>query len=494
MVSRLTQVLGLSALSHDAAACVVRDDEILFAGHAERYSRRKNDPELAPGLLAEALSWGRPDAVAWYERPLRKKLRHLRAGQFGHALSRADLPRRYLARLNLPELRGVPVHHVGHHHAHAAAGHFTSGTARTAVLTADAIGEFETLTLGEFRDGRHRVYARCRYPHSLGLLYSAFTRRCGFTPNEEEFIVMGLAALGRPRHVDRIKEELIELTPPTFRLRRNVHRGIGDWQPSADPADLAASIQVVTEEVLLTAARWLRNRVAGDTLTVMGGLGLNCVVNEVLARHAGFDRVTLMPNPGDAGSSLGAAAALLGRQLRWTGPYLGTLIPGDYPVAELAAALDAGGPVGVARGRAEFGPRALGNRSLLADPRPGDSRDRVNRVKGREPFRPFAPVIRQELADRYFDMPVRSSPYMQFTARCRDPRAFPGIVHVDGTSRVQTVTRDQHPGLYDLLGEFERRTGCPMLLNTSLNLKGEPLVNDREQARRFADRTGVPVL
>ncbi|MDG4787413.1 carbamoyltransferase C-terminal domain-containing protein [Micromonospora sp. WMMD1102] len=489
-----THVLGLSALSHDASACVVRGDEILFAGHAERYSRRKNDPDLAPGLLAEALSWGRPDLVAWYERPLRKKLRHVRAGQFRHAVAVDDLPRRHLARLGLPELRGVPVRYVGHHHSHAAAGYFTSGERHTAVLTADAIGEFETLTLGEFRDGVYRVFARCRYPHSLGLLYSAFTRRCGFSPNEEEFIVMGLAALGRPRYVRQLKADLIELTPPTFRLRRNVHRGIGDWQPRADLADLAASIQVVTEEVLLTAARWLRARVDAGTLTVMGGLGLNCVANELLARHSGFDRVTLLPNPGDAGSSLGAAAAVLRHQLNWAGPYLGTLIGGDYPVAALAEALAAGAVVGVARGRAEFGPRALGNRSLLADPRAADSRDRVNQVKGREPFRPFAPVVRQELAGRYFEMPVDASPYMQFTARCRDPRAFPGIVHVDGTSRVQTVTRAQHPGLYDLLGEYERRTGCPILLNTSLNLKGEPLVNDVSDARRFSTRTGVPVL
>ncbi|MBE1490101.1 carbamoyltransferase C-terminal domain-containing protein [Plantactinospora soyae] len=493
MVAR--HVLGLSALSHDASACVVRGDEILFAGHAERYSRRKNDPELSGGLLAEALSWGRPDLIAWYEHPLRKKLRHLRAGQYRHATAIDDLPRRYLARLDLPELRGVPIRYVGHHHSHAAAGHFTSGERTTAVLTADAIGEFETLTLGEFRDGRYRVFDRCRYPHSLGLLYSAFTRRCGFTPNEEEYILMGLAALGRPRYVDQIRSELIEFTPPTFRLRRNVHRGIGDWQPHADLADLAASIQVVTEEVLLAAARWLRTRV-GDTstLTVMGGLGLNCVANELLARRSGFDRITLLPNPGDAGSSLGAAAAVLGRQLNWTGPYLGTRIRGDYPVAGLAEALAAGRVVGVARGRAEFGPRALGNRSLLADPRGPDSRDRVNRVKGREPFRPFAPVVRQEVAARYFDMPVGASPYMQFTARCRDPRSFPGIVHVDETSRVQTVTRAQHPGLYDLLREYERRTGCPMLLNTSLNLKGEPLVNDRDDAARFSARTGVPVL
>lgn len=486
------RVLGLSALSHDASACVVEGDRILFAAHAERYSRRKNDAELNAGLIGEALSYGRPDVIAWYERPLRKKLRHARAGQWAE-LTWRDLPQRHLASLGLPELR-VPVRFVGHHHSHAAAGFFTSGHHHAAVITADAIGEFETFTIAELREGQYRVLHRRRYPHSLGLLYSAFTRRCGFRPNEEEFIVMGLAALGRPRLADRVRAEFIEVAPPSFRLRRNVHRGIGEWAPGAAPEDLAASVQQVTEQVMLGAARWARQQVSAGTLILMGGVALNCVANERIARESGFERIHIMPNPGDAGSSLGAAAALLGVQLRWEGPYLGTRIDRPYPVRELASALQAGKVVGVANGRAEFGPRALGNRSLLADPSDPDCKDRVNGVKGREPFRPFAPVIREEIAGGYFDLPVTASPYMQFTAPCRDPAAFPGIVHVDGRSRVQTVTRHQHPGLYALLAEHERRTGCPMLLNTSLNVKGEPLVNTWADACRFTRQTGVPVL
>jgi carbamoyltransferase len=214
----------------------------------------------------------------------------------------------------------------------------------------------------------------------------------------------------------------------------------------------------------------------------------------MLARHSGFDHVVIMPNPGDAGSSVGAAASVIGRQLQWEGPYLGTDIPGEYPVRALAEELEAKAVVGVANGRAEFGPRALGNRSLLTDPTDLDSKDRVNAIKGREAFRPFAPVIREEIARHYFDLPVVSSPYMQFTAPCRRPDEFPGVVHVDGTSRVQTVTRAQHQGLYDLLVEHERRTGNPILLNTSLNIKGEPLVNDRRDAVAFANKTGVAVL
>ncbi|MEV0680182.1 carbamoyltransferase C-terminal domain-containing protein [Actinosynnema sp. NPDC050436] len=488
------RILGLTALSHDATACVVEDDEIRFAAHAERYSRRKNDAHLAEGLLDEALSWGRPDLVAWYERPLRKKLRHLRAGQWRDALTPKDLPRAYLDGLHRSELAGVPIRFVGHHASHASAAYYTSGVGVAAVLTADAIGEFETFTAGEFRHGRYRVLHRRRYPHSLGLLYSAFTKRCGFKPNEEEFILMGLSALGEPRYAQRIRDELVDLAPDGFRLRHNVHRGIGNWAPGADPADLAASIQEVTKDILLAAAKRIRDAVGADTLVLMGGLALNCVANSEIARHSGFDRIVIMPNPGDAGSSMGAAAAVLGRQLRWRGPYLGTDIGGPYPVRELADALSAGVVVGVASGRAEFGPRALGNRSLLADPRGADTKDRVNGIKGREPFRPFAPVVREEVAHRYFDLPTPSSPYMQFTARCRNPERFPGIVHVDGTSRVQTVNRQQHPGLHDLLSEHERRTGCPLLLNTSLNVKGEPLVNSRADAERFERVTGAVVL
>jgi carbamoyltransferase len=486
-------VLGLSGLSHDAAATVVEGERIVFAAHAERYSRRKNDPHLHRELLVEALSHGKPDVIAWYERPYLKRLRHVRAGQWGAAIGRDDSPRRHVAAFGLAEL-DVPFRYVGHHRSHAAAGFATSGEREVACLTADAIGEFDTFTIGTFDQRGFRVLHRRRYPHSLGLLYSAITKRCGFRPNEDEYIVMGLAALGRPRHVDAIRDELLVLEPPSFRLRTNVHRGIGSWRPDARPEDLAASIQTITEEVLLGAARWLRERTTTETLVLMGGLALNCVANARLAAEGGFRRLHIMPNPGDAGSSLGAAAAVAARPLRWDGPYLGTRIDGPYPVRGLAGALESGRVVGVASGRAEFGPRALGNRSLLADPRGPHVKDRVNRVKGREPFRPFAPVVREERCRELFDLPAPVSPYMQLTARCRRPEAYPAIVHVDGTSRVQTVSRRQHPGLYALLLEFERRTGCPLLLNTSLNVKGEPLVNDRVDAAGFAARCGVEVL
>lgn len=485
-------IWGISALSHDAALAVVDGDRVVFAAHSERYSRRKNDAELDPLLIEDALRFGKPSAVVWYERPLVKKMRHLRAGQYGLAVGTADLPRRYLRRFDA--LRDCRFHTVGHHASHAAAGFWTSGFDEACVITVDGIGEWDCMTVGSFRDGVHRHHRRIRYPHSLGLLYSAFTRRCGFKANEEEFILMGLAGFGEPRYADAIHRDLIERTEGGYRLKHNVHRGIGEWMPDARPEDLAASIQAVTEDVLVDIARWGRRATGSGNLVLMGGVALNCVANSRVAREAGFDEVSIFPNPGDAGSSMGAAAAHLGRPLHWDGPYLGALIDRPYAHRTILARLLAGEVVGVANGRAEFGPRALGNRSLLCDPRGGEVQDKVNRIKGREPFRPFAPAVLEEHAHDYFEMPVRRSPWMQFVARCKRPDLFPAITHVDGTSRVQTVSRSSHPEFYDLISAFHRRTGCPMLLNTSLNTKGQPLVNTWEDARAFQAGIGVEVL
>ncbi len=486
------RILGIAALSHDAAVAVIDDRVVRFAAQAERYSRRKNDPNLHEGLLEEALAFGTPEVIAWYERPLVKKVRHLVAGQYRQGLSPVDLPRRNLRRWGLG---GLPVRFVPHHVAHAAGGALTSGFGDASILVADGIGEFATFSAYTFDivAGLRRV-ASVRYPHSLGLLYSAFTRRCGLRPNEDEHILMGMAAYGRPAHVEAILNDLVEPADFGFRLKRNVHRGIRDWMPGAAPADLAASIQYVTEEIMVRTTAWMRRQLPSSNLVLGGGLALNCVANSRIAAEAGFDEVWILPNPGDAGSCIGAAAAVAGSPVVWPGPYLGTDIRGPYRLREIVQGLVGGHVVGVAHGRAEFGPRALGNRSLLADPRGPHVKERVNRVKGRELFRPFAPSILAELSDRYFEMARPESPYMQFVARCRSPAEFPAVVHRDGTSRVQTVRRDQNPHFYELLREFYRRTGCPMLLDTSLNVRGEPLVNSRHDARRFEAATGVPVF
>jgi len=490
----VTTVLGVSALSHDAAVALVDENRLVFAAHAERYSRVKNDPELNQALLDDAMAYGEPDVIAWYERPILKKARHLRAGQWRHAFTPSDVPRLYLRRFGLGSRR-PGLRFVRHHESHAAAGFFTSAFPHATVITVDGLGEWETTTIGSYDSrGLLRVARRLRYPNSLGLLYSAFTKRCGFKPNEEEYILMGMAALGKPCLAEAIHNELIEQGDGTFALRRNVHRGIGNWRPDAREEDLAASIQLVTEEVLLDLVRWARRSLPSPNLVLMGGVALNCVANARLAREGGFDRIHIMPNPGDAGSSVGAAAAVIGRALHWPGPYLGYDIRQTFDGRGILHELLAGRIVGVANGRAEFGPRALGNRSLLADPRDPAAKHKVNAVKQRERFRPFAPVVLEHRAKDFFELVPERSPYMQFVGRPKDPANFSSITHVDGTSRVQTVSRADNRLLYDLLEAFDAETGCPVLLNTSLNIKGEPLVNTRDDGQRFQRLHGVRVF
>jgi len=279
-----------------------------------------------------------------------------------------------------------------------------------------------------------------------------------------------------------------------LRFKQNLHTGFdADFLGGATNEDIAASAQRLTEYLIHQVMTRAKNFGWSDNLVYMGGVALNCLANRRLGEY--FDNIWIMPCPGDAGSSLGAAALAHGGCVQWTGANLGHDIPGDYPVDSAMAALLRDRIVGVASGRAEFGPRALGNRSLLADPRGKDIKDQVNEIKRRQKFRPFAPVILEELADHYFDMPRcwSDSRYMQIVARCRHPDLFPAVIHVDGTSRVQTVPRDGS-GIRQLLEAWYAETGCPMLLNTSLNIRGEPMVNDRADADRFEREYGVQVV
>jgi len=335
-----------------------------------------------------------------------------------------------------------------------------------------------------------------KYPHSLGILYSAFTHRCGLKPAEEEYILMGMAAYGEPKYKQAIYDDFVYQSP--FRLKKNLHRGLSDWHPDADVMDLAASIQAVTEELL--ADLWLRaSKYAGfgnRNLVYAGGVALNCAANRVLANLGLFDNIWIIPNPGDAGSSLGCIAAHEKKQIDWQHPFLGHNIDGEYPVDSLIKELKENKMVGVASGRAEFGPRALGNRSLLADPRGEDIKDLVNSIKKRQKFRPFAPAILEEDVNEYFELPtgVKNTPYMQYTAACTHGKDFPAIIHHDHTSRVQTVRKTDNPGFHALLTEWKKQTGCPILLNTSLNIKGQPIVNDRADGKAFTNKYGVKVL
>jgi len=355
-----------------------------------------------------------------------------------------------------------------------AGGYYTAPFDDANILTVDSIGELETMTLWD----NEKLIGRQNYPISLGLLYSAVTQRIGLKPNEEEYITMGMAAYGKPKYASFMKEHW---------LKRNNHRGVPkDDIKLATDYDLAASVQKVYEDEL---KKIVVKHCKKINLVLSGGCALNCVANSNLKRN-----IWIMPNPGDSGSALGCIPAITKQRLNWKGPFLGTNIEGEYPIDSIIKELKENKMVGVANGRAEFGPRALGNRSLLADPRGDDVKDMVNVIKRRQKFRPFAPAILQEDVHDYFDMPQETSPYMQFVGKCKFPKEFPAIIHADGTSRVQTVTKEDNEGFYNLLKEWKRQTGCPILLNTSLNIKGKPMVNDRKDGNDFERKYNVKVV
>ena len=469
---------GISAAAHDAALTVVDGEEIVFASHAERYSGIKNDKHLNSELINAALKFGKPEKIHWYEKP---KLRAMRRFLTGQGLVRFSV-RQYLKEFGLE----VPVEFASHHESHAAAGFYTSTFDTATALVIDAIGEFDTASIWFCDGSKMSKKWTMDYPKSLGLFYSAITDRVGLKPNEDEYILMGMAAYGDPNKYYWRMRELYE--------KENLHRGCRWWLGDETPIeyDLAAAAQKIYEEEfdkLLHRAK--KADPSQENLVLSGGCALNCSANHIARKY--FNNIWIIPNPGDAGSSLGAIAANTRRKLKWRGPYLGENIETEYPVEKLLTSLLEDGIVGVASGRAEFGPRAFGNRSLLADPTRPDIKDKVNAIKRRQKFRPFAPVILEQYAAEYFDMPVEVSPYMQFTARCKFPTKFPAIIHADGTSRVQTVNKEQHPGLFELLTQWYEKTGCPMLLNTSLNIKGFPMVNDEKDATAWQNMYNVKV-
>ena len=482
-------IWGVSALFHDAGLSVIKDGKIVFGAHAERYSGVKHDKYLNQDIINEALTYGKPDVVAWYEKPWKKSLRKLFTGEYKYIGFNMS-PKKYMKQFGIE----APIKTFDHHYTHAVAGAYTCNHKSATVVVIDAIGEFATCSVWNFvRHGLTTTVKHCyhdSYPNSFGLLYSAFTQRCGLKPMDEEYITMGMAGWGEPKYKNNIKEDFIKSYTP-FRLKTNVHQGIGDYLPNADTMDIAASIQAVAEEFIQEYCIKAMEHTGNKNLVYQGGVALNCVANSKLYDHA--DSVWIMPNPGDCGSSLGAALAEHGKQVVFPGAYIGTNIEGPYPVDALISELDAKKIVGVASGRAEFGPRALGHRSLLADPRGPEIKDKVNAIKRRQKFRPFAPAILEEHVEEYFDICHWQSPFMQFVGICKKPDEFPAIIHVDGSSRVQTVSRTDSPGFRKLLEAWYEKTGCPMLLNTSLNIRGEPMVNTRNDADRFEQKYKVKV-
>jgi carbamoyltransferase len=488
--------IGLSCGFHDAAVSVINSHgEIVFASHSERYSKNKHDDNLCESIVKDALTYTTEDySLHYYERPILKYLRQLIAGQkpsINNLRAKNIIGKDIMSLLD-----NKTVYTHNHHLSHAAAGFQTSPFEDATVVIIDAIGEFDTITIWHAKydtDTGRAEYKKLwsqRYPNSIGLFYSAMTDRVGLRPLDEEYILMGMAAYGSNNI--NLKEHLIaDENKLTFKY--NLHKGMDPFfEQSADKYDIAASSQALVETLITTVIKKARKLGRSNNLVYGGGVALNCSANRLLGNY--YDNIWIMPNPGDAGSSLGAAALGYKYKLQWTDAFLGHNIPGDYPIDTIIKELYTNKIVGVASGRAEFGPRALGNRSLLADPRGPDIKDKVNDIKRRQKFRPFAPVILEELADTYFDMPrgFSNSRYMQSIARCRVPDLFPAIVHYDGTSRVQTVAKDGS-GIRRLLEEWYDLTGCPMLLNTSLNIRGEPMVNDRADADRFEQQYKITV-
>lgn len=459
------KIIGINETTHDAAMAVIEDGKILFAGHAERYSKEKNDWFNNDQIMMDALKQGSPDAVAYYEKRWLKKLRILVHGGFGGGKPY------YKGSL----LNNLPSKSFKHHYSHACAGYYTSNMTDAVIVVLDAIGEFETSTIWTGEGEKIKQVYSQKYPVSFGLFYSAFTKLVGLKPNEEEYIMMGMAAYGNP---SKYFELVNSYFPKMDEQKYNFHTGITDWPEEIggqDRFDLAAAVQAVFEMRLIDFMGFARTLTRKDNLVFMGGVALNSKANTMLWDM--FKDVWIMPNPGDAGSALGAAAAMYGKHLDWKGPYLGHNLGGEYPVDKIIDALIKDKIAPVASGRAEYGPRALGNRSILADPRDPDIKDKVNKIKKRELFRPFAPVVLEEYASEWFDMHY-ASPYMQYTPKCLKPELIPSVVHADGTSRVQTVNETDHPGLYAVLKRWHELTGVPVLLNTSLNIKGQPMLND----------------
>ena len=479
---------GISANSHDAALAVFTDEGLEFASHSERFSGIKNDPDLNKELIDYAKKWGQPDELIWYERPLVKTLRQFRAGQ-GIRLRENNI-RNYLRSYGLH----APVRFVSHHHSHAAAGYYTSPFTEATVVCIDSIGEFDTLTVWNGSGNKLKKIYSQRYPHSVGLWYSAMTQRIGLKPNEDEYILMGMAAYGNPKRLWNDMYEMFDFVDgPDIRYKDNLHRGCKNWKPELtterDMFDIAAATQKTYEFTLEQILEWAKKNTKSSNLVLMGGCALNCSANHLAYKY--FDDVWIMPNPGDAGSSIGAVLAHKKQHMPMDHAYLGYNIEGDYPVEEAISELKKTGIVGVANGRAEFGPRAFGNRSLLVDPRSIDIKQRVNDIKQRQQFRPFAPVVLYEHAVDNFEGCFNN--YMQFTSKCKRPDLYPAISHVDGTSRVQTVEADGS-GIRRLLEAWYEATGCPMLLNTSLNIKGKPIVNNLTDAQEFAIMYNIKVF
>lgn len=580
----MTTILGISAYYHDAAACLVRDGEIVAAAQEERFTRRKHDADFPKNaidyVLAEAgIAVRDLDHVGFYDKPLLKFERlleqYLGIAPRGLRSFLAAMPvwlkdklfTRSLIARELPDFEGE-ILFAEHHESHAASAFYPSPFAEAAVLTIDGVGEWATSSYGIGRGAELELLAELHYPHSLGLLYSAFTYYTGFKVNSGEYKLMGLAPYGEPRYAQRILEDLVELKDDGSLKLNMRHFGYLDGLTMTTAAfddifggpprrpetpltqremDIAASIQAVTEEAMLRMARHVHRETGMENLCLAGGVALNCVGNGRLLREGPFRRLWIQPAAGDAGGALGVALAIhhkvLGNPRRADGKHdamHGSYLGPCHGDAEIARYLDAAGAdyercedesalveraarlladgkvVGWHQGRMEFGPRALGARSILGDPRSPRMQSVMNlKIKYRESFRPFAPSILREHVAEWFELDT-DSPYMLLVAAVRDehrlpeepgqpalfgisrlnvPRStIPAVTHVDYSARIQTVHAETNPRYHALLSRFHALTGCPVLVNTSFNVRGEPVVCTPLDSWRCFMRTEMDAL
>jgi carbamoyltransferase len=464
---------GINALGHDASLSVFHNDKCVFASHSERFSRFKNEAFLEEKLLHYALEYGVPNEIIWSEKPFLKFLRQIKTLDF-RAFGMS--PKKYLSNIEL----NYPTKYILHHESHAAGAAYTCDFDKSLVFVFDSIGEFDTITVWLKDNLDLKLIYSQKYPNSLGLFYSAFTRQLGLNPNEEEFILMGMAGYGKPIYKDQIIERFFDIRDPEIKLKYNFHMGVNfEYE---NKFDLAASVQAVYEELTLNFCNYFKKRYNINNACFSGGCALNCMANSKYLEI--FEKVWVFPNSGDAGNSYGAVLADIKKNHVYD-PFIGFDIKKEIDVDNIVKKLLEGEVVAIANGKAEFGPRALGNRSILADPRIENIQDKVNKIKYREQFRPFAPSILEENFKDVFESSVDKSPYMNLIFKNKYPNEFKGITHVDGTSRVQTVSEKENTILRKILIEWKAKTGIPLLLNTSLNIKGMPLVNSEEDAIEF---------
>ncbi|MDZ5445374.1 carbamoyltransferase C-terminal domain-containing protein [Micromonospora sp. 4G57] len=533
------RVLGINAIFHDPAAALVVDGTVVAAAEEERFSRRKHGkrpvpfsawelPELSAAwcLASAGIDVDNLDAVAYsFDPGLCRDAADLGLGDPWDWL-RVDYAKRapqFLAAA-LPGLDPEKVRFVPHHVAHAASAGLAAPRAGddTAVLVLDGRGEVASHLAGVYRDGRLSALYSQQLPHSLGLLYEDLTRHLGFLHSSDEYKVMALASYGRPRHLGLLRELVRATDDGGFRVERidwasMAKARTADGEMTEEHADLAASVQARLEEVVLDLSRWLYDAAGGaSTLAMAGGVALNCVANARLAAEGPYREVWVQPAAGDSGTALGAALHMAGtlgdRPTPLAGVDLGrgwsdeeleaelrrAALPYTRPAsiaAEAARVLATNGIVAWYQGRSEYGPRALGHRSLLAHPGDPATTARMNDVKGREQFRPIAPMVRAERFAEIFEG-VFPSPYMLFVHRVKPEwrDRIPAVTHVDGTARVQTVHADTEPVVAEMLAEFERLTGLPVVVNTSLNTAGRPMVDTPREAMELFGSAPVDLL